>query len=154
MKVIHQDAMRYPDGSTIRTGDLIWWNGGSCVGYVQAVLDREEEFEAWGLAHPHLFLSNNHPYDSGETSGISYHQDCLSDEGIGLLTTQESADLAAAVATARIEEVAFSVFADIHNGIMTHWRFEIRNSARAGQIIRVPIGSEIAAERSIGRAGE
>lgn len=80
---------------------------------------------------------------------MAYRQDCLADEGIGLLTTQESADLAAAIATARIEEVTFRVFADIHNGIMTHWKFEIRNPAAARQIIRVPIGTAMAAERAI-----
>lgn len=131
--------MVYPDSNTVTVGDLIWWNEGSCVGYVQSVADSEEEFEAWGLDRSHLFLANVHPFDPHEKSGVAYDQGCLADEGIALLSSEEQADLERAVAEAGIGNRIFRVFADIHYGKMTHWRFGSYPPNPASPPIRIPI---------------
>lgn len=133
--------MNYPDGNIVRAGDLIWWNEGSCVGYVQSVADSREEFEAWGLDRPHLFLSNIHPFDSTQQSGIAYDEDCLADEGIGFLSAMELTDLKNAITKAQIYDRTFSVFADCQDGRKTHWRFEINNVDASTHVARVPFGT-------------
>lgn len=128
--------MKYPDGNIICVGDLIWWNEGSCVGYIQSVAESEEEYKSWGLDRPHLFLSNIHPFDPSEKSGIAYDEACLVDEAIGLLTKAESDDLTEAISKAAITGHSYSVFPEYENGRMTHWRFEFQDPLREPVRIR------------------
>src|SRR4051812_37227185 len=81
--------MQYRDGSPIRVGDLIWWDEGCCVGHVQAVAESPEEYAAWGLDSPHVFVSNSHPFDPSVTSGVAYPATLLEDDGIGPLSAEE-----------------------------------------------------------------
>lgn len=85
--------MKYPDGTTIRVGDLIWWNEGECVGYIQVIAESENEYRRWGLDTPHIFLSNNHPFDPTMLIGVAYPESSMADDGIGLLTEQERSEL-------------------------------------------------------------
>lgn len=128
--------MKYPDGNVICVGDLIWWNEGSCIGFIQSVAESKEEYESWGLDCPHLFLSMIHPFDPSEKSGIAHDEACLADEAIGLLTKAEAHDLSRATTEAGITEPSYSVYPEYENGRMTHWRFEFQDSLL--ESIRIP----------------
>lgn len=93
--------MNYPGGTTIRVGDLVWWNEGECVGYVQMVADTRAEYERWGLTSPHMFVSNRHPFDISLEAGVAHDQACLEGEGIGLLASQEKIEFEEAARSAR-----------------------------------------------------
>jgi len=92
--------MKYPDGSTIEVGDLVWWNGGSCVGFVQRIAESSNDYEEWGLESPHIFINTDHPFDQSVT-GIAYPEHTLADDGIGRLTTDERDKLERAMIRAR-----------------------------------------------------
>lgn len=83
--------MTYPDGSQIHVGDLIWWDEGLCVGYVQAIAESREDYESWGLDSPHIFVSNRHPFDPSlaTSGGVAYGASFLEDDGIGPLSAVE-----------------------------------------------------------------
>ena len=102
--------MNYPNGGEIKTGDLIWWNGGYAVAYVQSLLEAEEELTEWGLDEPHLFLANIHPFDPTSVAGIGYPESLLEDDGVRLLTENEKKQLAKVTAEAsQATDVDFAV---------------------------------------------
>jgi len=92
--------MNYPNGGEIKVGDLIWWNGGYAIAYIQSLLEAQEELNEWGLEEPHLFLANIHPFDPTSVAGIGYPQSFLEEDGVRLLTEAERETLAAATAEA------------------------------------------------------
>lgn len=93
--------MNYPDGKKIQAGDLVWWNEGDCVGFVQLVADSRSEYESWGLGSPHIFVSNRHPFDPAMRTGVAHNGACLEDEGIGLLSEEERSEFEKAVQRAK-----------------------------------------------------
>lgn len=102
--------MNYPNGGEIKVGDLIWWNGGYAIAYVQSLLEAEEELREWGLEESHLFLANIHPFDPTSVAGIGYPQSFLEEDGVRLLTEDEKGKLVAATAGAsQATDVDFTV---------------------------------------------
>lgn len=112
--------MRYPnqyalrdEAKEIRVGDLVWWNEGVCIGFVVAVMEGRDEYESWGLNEPCIALTNLHPFEANEathkqhigfvTNGgtIVCPLNDLENEGIGLLTEHERAELDWAIAEAK-----------------------------------------------------
>ncbi|MGB6220934.1 hypothetical protein [Haloferula sp.] len=112
--------MRYPkqyalgdDPEEVRVGDLIWWNEGVCVGFVEEVMEDQGDFERWGLDEPSIALTNLHPFEANEAkhkqhigsvmSGctVVHSLDDLEDEGVGLLSEHERSELDWAIAEAR-----------------------------------------------------
>jgi hypothetical protein len=112
--------MKYPkkyalgaEPEEIRAGDLIWWNEGVCVGFIQEVMEAREDYERWGLDKPSIALTNLHPFEANEqkhkehigfvTSGgtVVSSEDQLEDEGIGLLSPSERSELEWAIAEAK-----------------------------------------------------
>ena len=97
----------------IRVGDMIWWNEGVCVGFVEAVMEQREVFESWGLDDPSIAVTNLHPLQANEvkheqhiglvTNGgtVVYSADDLEDEGVGLLSEHERSELDWAISEAR-----------------------------------------------------
>ena len=102
--------MKYPkkysngqEPKTICKGDLVWWNEGVCVGFVEEVLESKEEYELWGLDEPSIAFTNLHPFEmndvkhqqhigfvtSGGTVVHPLDRQHLEDEGIGLLSDHE-----------------------------------------------------------------
>jgi len=124
--------MKYPDGSIIQVGDLIWWNEGYCVGYVQVIAESKEEYDSWGLDEPHVFVSNVHPFNSTIQSGVAEPESSLADEGIGLLTTEErvrleqAANLAHQLLSADFKYSTYSVFTEVLDGKLVGWAFIYR----------------------------
>ena len=108
------------DDSTIQVGDLIWWDEGYCVGYVQAVAESKNEYGSWGLDAPHIFVSNTHPFDPTMHIGVGYGESILADDGIGLLTLEERVQLEQATSQAHeraadLEYSTYSVFTDVRD---------------------------------------
>lgn len=81
--------MKYPEGQNIKIGDLVWWDEGVCVGHIQVIAESKEDYESWGLSEPHIFVDNDHPFDSSIGIGIAHNHGCLENEGIGLLGKNE-----------------------------------------------------------------
>ena len=80
--------MYYPDGIKIKISDLIWWNEGICVGFVQEIIKTKQDLETWGLITPSLAVSNLHPFNLNNPLTIVDESD-IAGEGIGLLTKNE-----------------------------------------------------------------
>ena len=93
--------MRYPEGQLIQVGDLIWWEEGTCVGFVETILEDQTEYTSWGLKAPSLAFTNLHPFEAnqskhkqhigppGRGGTTIYPESKLVDEGIGLLSDHE-----------------------------------------------------------------
>ena len=136
--------MKYPDGQEIQVGDLIWWNGGDATGYVQSMLESEEEFRAWELDEPHLFLENHHPFDPTSLAGLGYPQSVLADDGIRLFTEEEKQRLdAATVEASRLTGIDFST---VPHGVgvestddgASEWVFAVIQGEELKESVRVP----------------
>jgi hypothetical protein len=41
--------MKYPNGSEVSIGDVIWWNEGSNQGVVAVILESDKDFESFGI---------------------------------------------------------------------------------------------------------
>ena len=135
--------MIYPDGSTIRVGDLIWWDEGLCIGYVQAIVESKEEYKSWGLDAPHIFLSNTHPFDSKITSGVCYNRASFDDEGIGLLNPEERKEFDQAILRAKKSVVAdystYAVTTEIQHSQQIGWIFTFFKDGKEVEVIKIPV---------------
>lgn len=138
--------MKYPNGSTIKVGDLIWWDEGHCVGYVQVLAESKEEYERWGLDHPHIFVSNRHPFDSKLETGAAHDEACFEDEGIGLLTMDEQRELervtkyAHHLAGFNLGGSDYSINTDVREGQLQAWLFTFNVNGQEKKIA-VPAAS-------------
>jgi len=136
--------MKYPDGQEIKVGDLIWWNGGDSTGYVQSLLESEEELSTWDLEEPHLFLENIHPFDPTSLAGLGYPQSVLAEDEIRLFTEDEKLQLEAATAEAsRLTGIDFStvphgVGFDGAGDAGSEWIFSLIEDEELVESVRVP----------------
>jgi hypothetical protein len=137
--------VRYPGGSTIRVGDLVWWDEGYCVGYVQVVAESKEEYEGWGLRCPHIFVSNRHPFDPTLGTGVAYDVACFEDEGIGLLTPEERNGLEQAAAKAQMnlkanpDDLTYAVTTEVQNCQQTAWIFTFMKDDEEVEVVKIPV---------------
>ena len=119
-------AMLYPDGTSVNKGDLIWWNEGQSVGYVQDVIKTNTDQRMWGLTQPHISIGG-HPYRSQGSGFVVYPASDFADEGIGVLTAAERLELEAAIqhaqTTAGRDQSAtdFAVQTEVSDGVQTAW---------------------------------
>ena len=140
--------MNYPDGPTIRVGDLVWWDEGFCVGYVQVIAECKSDYEDWGLQAPHIFVSNSHPFDSTLRTGVGYPEACLRDEGIGLLTTDERIQLDEATNRAHdlfardLDYSTYAVTTDVQSCQLAGWFFTFYKDGKELKKVRVPVKHE------------
>jgi len=90
--------MEYPDGTLVNVGDHIWWNEGTCIGFVGTIIEGKDEEATWGLDEPHILISGYHPRNTEDAGYVAYSPTDFADEGIGRLTDEEETMLARAVA--------------------------------------------------------
>jgi hypothetical protein len=138
-----RQEMTCPDGTNMQVGDLIWWNEGACVGHVQAIAESKAEYEKWGLDGPHAFFGNTHPFDP-DTTGVAHPVGCFVDEGIGVLTDVESAELDRAMRCANVfprsglHQRIFSVTTRAEGCAMIEWVFQFQGTDKTNKPIVVP----------------
>ncbi|WP_367874047.1 hypothetical protein [Luteolibacter sp. Populi] len=120
--------MNYPDGSLIRTGDLIWWDYGAGTGYVGEIMEDQKAYDAWGLEEPSLELNNVHPFD-GSSGGMVYPLWVLEIEGLRKFSDPERQELELALGEASqragrsFEGLKYVVRAGIENCKQVTWIF-------------------------------
>ena len=135
--------MKYPNGQPVQIGDLVWWNEGSCIGFVQSMVESEEDCQTMGLKGPHLFISSRHPFDSN-TMGVAYPIACFEDEGIAPLALEEldqfekAKDFAASIARNDLMALEYSVNTECVDGQMAAWTFKVHQNDAVIETIRVP----------------
>lgn len=126
--------MKYPDGSPILPGDLVWWNEGSCLGHVQWIWDERRDGDySWArTVGPPLFISGNFPYRPGDgPDGIIHDESCLDDEGVGPLSAEEreefrmALDLAMDRSARGFEDRVYAVRTRVGEGRLDEWIFSI-----------------------------
>ena len=137
--------MKYTDGTIIRVGDLVWWNGGGCLGYVQVVAETRAEYERWGLTSPHIFVSNRHPFDISLGSAVAHNESCFEDEGISLVTPQEKLDLKEAARRARTRlkadsaDLTYTVTTEVQDCRQIGWIFTFFSNGAEVETVRIPV---------------
>ena len=135
--------MTYPDGSKICIGDLVWWDEGHCIGYVQVIAESKDDYERWGLAAPGIFVSNTHPFDQSLGSGVNYEQASFEDEGIGLLSPEELNRLEGAIAEARrlatvdFDTSTYAVTTEVKNCQVVGWILTFFRDGQEVQVVNV-----------------
>ena len=83
--------MNYPDGQPVKIGDLVWWDGGHYVGFVNSINPPDDCTNSnFVVIGRHPFRRDYPGYALGETRFAEIE---FSDEGIGLLTETERAEL-------------------------------------------------------------
>jgi len=134
--------MTYPDGSQIQVGDLIWWDEGLCVGYVQAIAESREEYGSWGLDSPHIFVSDRHPFDPSlaTSGGIGYPASLLEDDGIGSLSAAERLEFERAkkLALAGRSYSCYSVTTHVEDCTIKSWVFHLIDAQGRENIVPIP----------------
>ncbi len=132
--------MKYPDDSHVHVGDLIWWNEGNCVGYVQSVAESQTDYESWGLDEPGIFVSNYHPFDRSNPSGVFYPADSFDDEGIGTLNAPEEKEFERAkrVALAGRRYSWFSVTTHVERHVLISWIFTLNCDQEQKDVVQIP----------------
>jgi len=134
--------MTYPDGLQIHVGDLIWWDEGHCVGYVQAIAESREDYESWGLDSPHIFVCNRHPFDPAlaTSSGVAYGASFLEDEGIGPLSAAERLEFerATQLALAGRSYSCYSVTTHVEGCTTMSWIFHLIDAQGLQNIVPIP----------------
>jgi hypothetical protein len=139
--------MTYADGSTVGVGDLVWWNEGDCVGYVQVVAESKNDYESWGLTVPSIFLSNRHPFDRS-LGGVAYAQALFEEEGIGPLSTEDLNRLERAtsearrIATVDFDTSTYAVTTEVKNCQQVGWIFTLFRDGREAQVVKVAVKTD------------
>ena len=122
--------MKYPDGTVVQVGDLVWWDEGACLGYVQLILESPADYEAWGLDEPGIMICGSHPFDP-EVTGVYHSADSLEDEGVGLLSGPEHLELEEALGQAKtrshvgFEGHRYAIQIRVEDGIFVEWIFRL-----------------------------
>jgi hypothetical protein len=136
--------MLYPDGTSVKEGDLIWWDEGNCVGFVNEVIETEADQRKWGLRHPHISIGG-HPFRPGAPGFVTCPASLLADEGIGRLTADDCVQLNRAIEHAQAQAgvdlsiVDFVVQTEVCDGVQTAWLIRIKPAGEENGTIRVSV---------------
>ncbi len=136
--------MLYPDGTSVQAGDLIWWDEGHCVGFVQEVIETETDRRKWGLAHPYISIGG-HPYKPAAPGFVVCAASDFVDEGIGRLIDDDSVHLDAAIQHAQAEArfdlsaIGFVVQTEVRDGIQVAWLITANPTGAGSDTIRIPV---------------
>ena len=106
--------MLYPNGQEICKGDLVWWDEGISIGYVEAIVEDDSESN-----EPAHVLICRHPFRENYDSGERIYESEFVDEGFGLLSDEEANDFR------RAEKVAIAQTTTPYVSrydVTAHWR--------------------------------
>jgi hypothetical protein len=138
--------MTYPDSTKVSIGDHIWWNEGSCVGFVQKIVESESELKNWGFDEPQILLSGLHPFDPGEVGYVSYQASDFGDEGIERFSPAEEADFERAQTLARSDHgliEPFHVGFDTLSDSGSLWIFSCYEGGKLREVARIKCRIEV-----------
>lgn len=92
--------MRYPDGSMVERGDVVWWDEELAVGKIIDVHETEEQCSRMGVDAPGVLIC----YDGSEADGlfIGYPERAFAVEGIRRLSAGELTQVGNIVEAARL----------------------------------------------------
>lgn len=111
-----QYSGEYSHGSEpkqIHIGDLVWWNEGTCVGFVVQLIEEEADRRDYGKDESCIVFSNLHPHEANAIkynpntgsflsgSRTIYPESMLEDEGIDLLSPHERSEFDWAISKAK-----------------------------------------------------
>jgi len=85
--------IKYPSGTVVCCGDLVWWNGGKNVGLVTAIYDESEARQQLAIQESCLEISNEISTPRQGGGGVIYRTSSLSEDGIEKLTLDEEAEV-------------------------------------------------------------
>lgn len=80
--------MIYPEGQTVRVGDIIWTNEGINVQRVVRIMESSLDLQKEGLEESGIYWTSDLSEFSSDIIGFEAEAD-FEDEGIGLLTSDE-----------------------------------------------------------------
>lgn len=81
-------AMIYPEGETVRVGDIIWTNEGINVQRVVRIMESPLDFQKEGLEEPGIYWTSDLSEFSSDVIGFEAEAD-FEYEGIGRLSSDE-----------------------------------------------------------------
>ena len=132
--------MKYPDGSTVRLGDLVWWDEGNSIGRIIGINETKEECTNWGVEDPGVAIC----YDGSGIGGlfIGYPQRAFAEEGIRRLTLEEERKLddvfqaARSYSSEKSVEITTGLFRKERNGL-EYWSVVFYRNREALRVIEV-----------------
>lgn len=132
--------MRYSDGSTVRLGDLVWWDEENSIGRIIGIHETEEQCANWGIDGPGVAIC----YDGSGIGGlfIGYPRRAFAEEGIRRLTTDEEGEVDSVLQAARsfssekVDNPTTGLFRKKRNG-REYWNVVLYRNRQALQVIEV-----------------
>lgn len=128
----------------MRIGDLVWWDEGHCVGYIQVIAQTNDDCQNLGLRSPHIMISNSHPFDPSVCIGVAHEVTCLDDQGIRPFTAREQQELERAATEAKIKlktpptDLTYTVTTEVQDRRQTGWVFTFFMDSQQYEVVRIP----------------
>ncbi len=101
------------------------------------------EYESWGWREPHIFVSNNHPFDATNHRGVAYPESSLAEDGIARLNLQERLEFEQA--TVRAQQLVatdsdwYSVTTEVRDSRLHAWVFTYYKNDKKVEAVSVPV---------------
>jgi len=132
--------MKYPDGSTVRLEELVWWDEEKSIGRIIGIHETKEQCMNWGVEDPGVAIC----YDGSGMGGlfIGYPHRAFVEEGIRRLTTEEEVEVDRVLQAARLfssekaDDVTTGLFRRNRNG-REYWNVVLYRNHQALQVIEV-----------------
>lgn len=132
--------MRYPDGSTVKLGDLVWWDEGNSVGRIIDIHETKEQCANWGVEEPGVAIC----YDGAGMGGlfVGCPQRAFPEEGIRRLTTEEEGEVdgvrqaAQSFSPEKADDATTGLFRKQRNS-REYWNVVLYRNRQALQVIEV-----------------
>lgn len=114
-------------------GDLVWWNEGRCLGYVQIIVETPEDLHLWGIegTQGQAMIANHHPFDPNAMGFVRHDRECLAREGVAKLSKREIQLFQKAIQLAKpssrygFDDHGFSVMVKYRAGARFEWVFRL-----------------------------
>ena len=132
--------MTYLDGTTVKLGDLVWWDEENAIGRISDILETKEQCaDCLGVEDPGVLIC----YD-GSDGGLStgYSRRAFDEDGIRPLTTEEKAEVERVFEAARgfsseKAEDATTALRRVIKNDREYWNVVLYRNGQALQVIEV-----------------
>ena len=132
--------MKFPDGSLIKLGDVVWWDDENAIGSIINIHETEEECKNVGVEEPGILIC----FDGSGIGGliIGYPQRTFVEEGVRRLTPVEQREVNNVVRAARsyssekLDEITTGLFRKKTNNL-EFWNVIFYRNRQALRVIEV-----------------